>query len=134
MGTHDWYTRVYFPSGANAPLGFGYEYWVLEPTAYEGYEELKARAALLRLGWTKRRLAYELAESLLEDVLGAAAGAEHAILALREAVERAQRWSDQNLTTTGPRPAHQSIGHPSVVDAWYELANLLSGPGQWKTA
>jgi hypothetical protein len=122
----DWYRRVYFPLGATAPLGWGYEYWILDPAVYEGHDELKAKAAAHGRRWTKRQLAYELAENLLTGVLAAAAGVEYSIGALRDATARAQAWSDQNVSGPTPKSAFQGIGHPSVIDAWYEFANLLS--------
>ncbi len=125
-GADDWYRRVYFPSGAKAPLGWGYEYWILDPLMYEGHDELKAMAAARGRRWTKRQLAYELAENLLIDVLAAAGGVEHSTAALRDAIATAQEWSDQNVRGTTPTRAFQGIGHPSVIDAWYEFANLLS--------
>jgi hypothetical protein len=123
MRTDEWYRRVYFPSGASASLGFGYEYWVLDPTRYEGHNELKAKAAALGRRWTKRQLAYELAENLLTDVVAAAGGVEHSITALRDAVARAQEWINQSAIATTPP---HLISDPSVIDAWYEFANLLS--------
>src|SRR6266540_7417692 len=125
-GAADWYSRVYFPSGAKAPLGWGYEYWILDPTIYEGHDELKAMAATRGRRWTKRQLAYELAENLLTDVLAAAGGVEHSIAALRDAIATAQEWSDQNVPRTPPTRMFHGIGHPSIIDAWYEFANLLS--------
>src|SRR6266498_4300653 len=126
MRVDDWYRRVHFPSGATAELGFGYEYWILDPTIYEGHAELKARAADLGYRWTKRELAYELVENLLTEVIAAAGGVEHSLAALRDAVARAQAWSDQGATRATPESVPHGIAHPSVTDAWYEFANLLT--------
>jgi hypothetical protein len=122
----DWYIRVYFPSGAKVELGWGYEYWKLDSSIYEGHDELKAMAAAHGQRWTKRQLAYELAENRQTDVLTAAGGVEHSIVALRAAIAKAQAWSDKNVPRTTPTPRFQGIGHDSVVDAWYEFANVLS--------
>ena len=123
--TDDWYRRVYFPAGAKASLGFGYECWLLEPGRYEGHNELKVRAATLKRRWGRRQLAYELVEHLLTDVIAAAGGVEHSVLALRHAVAEAQEWSNQHVKTTDSSSPH-GIAHPSVVGAWYEFANVLS--------
>lgn len=129
--TSEWNRRVHFPVAAMAPLGWGYEYWILDPTIYEGHLELKARAATVhrrqkRRTWTKRQLAAELSDHLLDDVLAAAGGVEHSILALCDALQRAQAWADQFR----PKPTTESvptgIADISVIDAWYEFANLLS--------
>jgi len=107
-------------------LGWGYEYWILDPARYEGNDELKSRAAALGRRWTKRQLANELAENLLDDVLGAAGGVEHSILALRDAIERAQAWTDQLDPKPTPKTVPHTVVDVSVIDAWYEFANLLS--------
>jgi hypothetical protein len=129
--TNDWNLRVHFPGTAKAPLGWGYEYWILDPAIYEGHLELKARAAEVhhrqkRNTWTKRELASELSDHLLDDVLAAAGGVEHSILALRDALERAQAWTDQLDPKPTPESVPTNIGDISVIDAWYEFANLLS--------
>ena len=88
--TNEWNRRVHFPIAANASLGWGYEYWVLDPAIYEGHAELKARAAEVhrrqkRRTWTKRQLAAELSDHLLDEVLATAGGAEHSILEIGRA-------------------------------------------------
>jgi hypothetical protein len=129
--TNEWNQRVHFPTAAKAPLGWGYEYWILDPAIYEGHVELKARAAEVhrrqeRHTWTKRQLAAELSDHLLEDVLAAAGGVEHSILAFRDALARAQAWADQIEPKLTPETVPTGIADISVVDAWYEFANLLS--------
>ena len=104
---------------------------MLDPTIYEGHLELKARAAEVRRRqkrrtWTKRQLAAELSDHLLDDVLAAAGGVEHSILALRDAVERTQAWADQIEPKPSPESVPTGINDISVIDAWYEFANLLS--------
>jgi hypothetical protein len=81
----EWHNRVHFPRVAKAPLGFGFEYWDLNPTHYEGWEELRDRTAALGRQSTKRTLAYDLASHLLDDVIVAAGGVERAVTKLREA-------------------------------------------------
>ena len=63
--TATWNQRVFLPINAEAPLGWGYEYWILDPARYEGHAELKARALTLGRHWTKRNLAAELTENFL---------------------------------------------------------------------
>jgi hypothetical protein len=129
--TNEWNRRVHFPTAATASLGWGYEYWILDPKIYEGHVELKARAIEVhrrqkRRTWTKRQLAYELIDHMLDDVLAAAGGVEHSILALRDALRRAQEWADQVEPKLTPESVPTSIADISVIDAWYEFANLLS--------
>ena len=129
--TNEWNQRVHFPTAAKAPLGWGYEYWILDPKIYQGHVEVKARAAEVRRrqkrhSWTKRQLAAELSDHLLDEVLTAAGGVEHSILALRDALNRAQAWADQIEPKLTPESVPTSIADFSVVDAWYEFANLLS--------
>lgn len=129
--TNEWNRRVHFPASAKAPLGWGYEYWILDPTNYDGHVELKARADQVhriqkRRTWTKRQLAAELADNLLDDVLAAAGGVEHSMLALQDAVTRAQTWADQLQPKPTPESVPTSVADTSVIDAWYEFANLLS--------
>ncbi len=129
--TNEWNRRIHFPAAAKVPLGWGYEYWILDPTIYEGHLELKTRAAEVhrrqkRRTWTKRQLAAELSDHLLDDVLAAAGGVEHSILALRDEIERAQAWADQIEPKLTPESLPTSIADISVIDAWYEFANLLS--------
>jgi hypothetical protein len=121
----DWFSRVHFPSRAEASLGWGYEYWHLDPTRYEGHAELKIKGSALGRRWTKRQLAYRFVDHLLDDVMAAAGGVEHSIVAIRSAVAEAQEWSDEHAAPVQPGVPH-GIGHPSVIRAWYEFANVLS--------
>src|SRR5206468_3065836 len=82
----EWHTRVHFPRVAKAGLGFGTEYWDLDPKHYEGWEELRDRMAALGRSSTRRGLACDLASHLLDDVIVAAGGVERAITTLREAL------------------------------------------------
>src|SRR5689334_1346466 len=100
----------------------------LKPRAAEVHRRQKLRT------WTKRQLAAELSDHLLDEVLAAAGGAEHSILALRDAVRRAQAWTDQLDPKPTPDVVPTNIGDVSVIDAWYEFANLLYlGPASWKS-
>jgi hypothetical protein len=60
-----WSRRVILPQTASARLGFGGEYWDLDPTHYEGWEQLRDRLTALGRTPTKRGLAYQLASHLL---------------------------------------------------------------------
>lgn len=129
--TNEWNHRVHFPDVAKTSLGWGYEYWILDPTIYEGHVELKARAAAVhrlqkRRTWTKQEMAAELSDHLLDDVLAAAGGVEHSILALRDALQGAQAWADQLKPKPTPESVPTTIVDSSAIDAWYEFANLLS--------
>jgi hypothetical protein len=42
-----WSRRVILPQTASARLGFGGEYWDLDPTHYEGWEQLRDRLTAL---------------------------------------------------------------------------------------
>src|SRR6266568_6994390 len=123
--TNGWYQRVHFPEAAAAPLGWGYEYWILDPTRYEGHAELKARALALGRPWRKRRVAAELTDHLLDEVIAAAGGVEHSLIALRAAAAAAQLWSDKHITDFDPDVPH-GIANEHTVAAWYEFANLIS--------
>lgn len=122
---NDWYLRVNSPAAAKASLGFGYEYWLLDPERYEGHAELAVMAAARGYHWRRRQLAYELVEDLLTDVIAAAGGVERSVAALREATADAQAWSNQHSPSSAPG-ARRGIGHPSVTRAWYEFANTLT--------
>src|SRR6266498_3885343 len=123
--TNAWYQRVYFPESSAAALGSGYEYWILEPTRYEGHAELKAISEGLGRRWTKRRLAAELTENLLTDVIAAAGGVEHSLDALRGTMAAAQYWCDEHLPDFDPDVPH-GIANEDVVNAWYAFSNMLS--------
>jgi hypothetical protein len=121
----DWYRQVYFPAPSVVRLGAGYETWILDPERYEGSDALRATFQALNRRFTKRSLAYELVENLLDDVLAAAGGVEQSIVALRGAAADAQTWADENVTMSAQGAPH-SIGHLSIIEAWYHFANLLS--------
>lgn len=83
-----WYNRVKSPPSGLAPLGFGAEYWDSNPEHYEGWQQLRDRFKRLTMMRGRRQLAYELASTLLDDVVVAAGGVERAIAALRANAER----------------------------------------------
>jgi hypothetical protein len=121
----DWFMRIYFPTVSAVRLGAGYETWILDPERYEGSDALRATRKALNRPYTKRLLAYELVDHLLDDVLAAAGGVEQSIVALRSAVAEAQAWADLNVGRRTPGVPY-SIGHLSIVKAWYDFANLVS--------
>lgn len=59
-------------------------------------------------------------------MLAAAGGVEHSILALRDALQRAQAWADRVKPKLTPGSVPTGIADISVIDAWYEFANVLS--------
>lgn len=122
---NDWFRRIYFPAISTVALGAGYETWILDPERYEGSEALRITLRALNRSYTKRRLAYELVDNLLGDVLAAAGGVEQSIVALRSSIAEAQAWADQSASKPTPGVPH-GIGHLSIVKAWYDFANLLS--------
>src|SRR5207244_2882321 len=63
---------------------------------------------------------------LLDDVLAAAGGVEHSMLALRDALQRSQALADQFKPKLAPESVPTGIADISTIDAWYEFANLLS--------
>jgi hypothetical protein len=122
---NDWYRRIHFSTVSKISLGAGFETWILDPDRYEGSDAFRARLKALKRTYSKRRLAYELVERLLDEVLAAAGGVEQSITALRSTVAEAQAWADQLATRPTPGVPH-GIGHLSIVKAWYDFANLLS--------
>jgi hypothetical protein len=122
---NDWFTRIHFSKVSKVSLGAGYETWILDPERYEGSDALRVTLKGLNRPYTKRDLAYELVDRLLDEVLAAAVGVEQSIVALRSAVAEAQDWADQLSNRPTPGVPH-NIGHLSIVKAWYDFANLLS--------
>lgn len=123
--TVDWFRRSRFPDGAHAPLGWGAEYWDADATHYEGWEELRDRYAALGRKRTKRELAFDLSGNLVDDVLAAAGGIEHAIVALRSTIAELQEYCEVHTVAATPGIPH-GVGHAAATDAWYEFANVLS--------
>jgi len=121
----EWSNRIQFSDAAHAPLGFGFEYWDLDPTHYEGWQQLEARLAELGRRSTRRGLAYDLASHLLDDVVAAAGGVESAIGRLRAAVAELTNYADEHgIRAKNDIP--MGLGHPASTDAWYAFADLLA--------
>jgi len=122
---NEWHNRVHFPRVAKAPLGFGSEYWDIEPKHYEGWEELRDRMETLGRTFTERDLAYYLAGHLLDDVIIAAGGVERAITKLREAHSVLKGYvQDQNIIVKDGIPL--GLAHEGTVEAWYAFSDVLS--------
>ena len=114
-----------WPTVGHASLGWGAEYWDLDPSGYEGWEELRARGQALGKRWSGGDLALELADNLLSDVLVATGGVEHSLVKLRAACVSAQQYYEE-FRTSAPQPRPQHLGHPIITEAWYEFANFVS--------
>jgi len=104
-----WSNRIHLSRVARAPLGFGTEYWDLNPKHYEGWEELRDRRAAHGLKSVKRDLAYDLASHLLNDLIVAAGGVERAITRLRETLVLSNNHvRDNGLRAQGGVPLNLS--------------------------
>lgn len=120
-----WSRRVTFPEGARANLGFGVEYWKVDPDLYEGFEQLETRLKSLGRKTKKSDVAYQLASHLLQDLLVAAGGVEQSILRLSAAVSELESYvSTQKLQASNGIPL--GLGHPAAVTAWYAFSDLLT--------
>jgi hypothetical protein len=120
-----WFRCVSFPQTASAKLGFGVEYWDLDPTHYEGWEQLRDCLTALGRTPTKRNLAYELTSHLLDDVIVAAGGVEHAIVQLREALGRLTDYASiHNMKPKDRIPV--GLSHEASAEAWYAFSDVLS--------
>lgn len=121
----EWHKRVHFSRVAVVGLGFGTEYWDLDPKHYEGWEELRDRMAALGRRSTKRGLAYDLASHLLDDVIVAAGGVERAITKLREALAALKEYvRDHGIKADKDIPL--GLAHDGTVEAWYAFSEVLS--------
>ena len=120
-----WFKRVHWPEAGEAALGFGYEWWDLDPTHYEGHQELRARLQKLHRKTMKRELAYRLADNLLTDLLVVVGGVETTFRRFVTLLDEVQAWSDEHVRPQMEPGVPQGLGHPKVTEAWYEFANLL---------
>jgi hypothetical protein len=69
---------------------------------------------------------YYITEGLLEGVVYAAGGVERELERVEQAMEEAQRWTDEARATYPSQPGvSQHFGAPSLVDASYAFINLL---------
>ena len=122
--THKWMDRAHFSAVSQVPLGTPGELWDSNPNHYEGRAQLEARLHVLGRKWTRRGMAYQLASSLLDDLLVAAGGVEGAILRFRAACEETRTWIAQNgLQPTPSVPT--GVVDLSTAAAWYTFAELL---------
>ena len=119
-----WLRRISIPDSAKAKLGFGYEYWNLDPAQYEGWEQLRERLNSHDRSAAKRAVAYELSSHLLEDVVVAAGGVETSIATLRRAIADLQIYIQINNI----RPKNDSyfLSRDAATTAWYAFADLLA--------
>jgi hypothetical protein len=116
-----WSRRTNFPTSARAGLEWGAEYWDSDPTHYEGWSELRDLYKSLGRKRTKRDLAFDLSGHLLDEVLAAAGGVEHAIIQLRAAVADLRRWADEN---SAQRPI--GLAHPAATEALYGFGDVIT--------
>lgn len=122
---NQWTRRVTFPDVAAAKLGFGVEYWNMDPAQYEGSEQLATRLKSLGRNPKKRDLAYDLCSHLLDDVVVAAGGVENSIQRLRSAIKDLQAITSRlELRAQGGIP--HGLSDPAAVVAWYAFADLLA--------
>lgn len=120
-----WHQRVRFPNDAAARLGFGYEYWDLNPDHYEGAPQLSERYKQLGRKRHRRQLACDLASHLLDDVLVAAGGIERACALLAaNAAELESFVVAHSLVPKGTVP--MGLGHEASANAWYAFADVLA--------
>jgi hypothetical protein len=120
-----WSRDLHHPEGLKAPLGFGYEYWNLDPALYEGSLLLKARLQSLGRKKTKRELAYDFVAHLLDDVVVAAGGVETSIQELRRAIAELKVHVATTQSHVSPG-APTFVSHPAAVVAWYAFGNILT--------
>lgn len=122
----DWFRRSKFPSSAHAGLGWGVEYWDPDHTHYEGWLELRDHCvALGRTETNGRDLTHLLSRNRLDDVLAAAGGVEHAIGALRSAVDDLGRWvAEHDLRADEHAPVR--LAHGAASEAWYAFADVIT--------
>lgn len=121
----EWFRRATFPDTAKAALGWGVEYWISDPSVYEGHAELTQRGIELQRSWSVSDVTMELVDNLLSNVLIAAGGVEHAMIAFRACCEAAQLWGDQYRTE--PRSdVPLGVANENTIAAWYEFTNVLS--------
>ena len=120
-----WIHRISFPETAKAGLGFGYEYWNLDPRLYEGWQQLHNQQKSLGHPSHSRAVAYNLASHLLMDVVVAAGEVENSITDLRHAVTNLQTYA-QIHKIQEIDDVEQTLGHLAAITAWYAFADLLT--------
>jgi len=122
--TNAWQSRTHSPPTANAPLGWGAEYWIFDPTRYDGFAKLAETRSINGRRWTRHELAIELTHDLLDDVLAAAGGIEHSYNQLRHALADGQTAVDRHVRIT-PGVRHHFHSY-EIVDASYAFSNMLT--------
>jgi hypothetical protein len=115
-----------WPDRGLVGLGWGVEYWDHDPSRYEGWQELRDRGKALHRKWSRLGLALRLSDDLLTDVVVAASGVEHSIAKLHAARSQAQAYADEHVGPAAAGGPLRSLQHPSVIDAWFEFANVVS--------
>jgi hypothetical protein len=122
--TAGWFHRANSPQRSRVPLGFAGEFWEPDPSHYQGAAELKARFRPLGYKKTKRQLAHELAQFLLNDLLVAAGGVEISTIRFRNAVDRARAFIVKHNVQARPG-VRTGVADISTMEAWYAFADLL---------
>lgn len=121
----EWQKRACSSPVAKARLGFGIEYWDLNPEHYEGWEKLRDRRTELGHSFTDHDLAHDLASHLLDELIVAAGGVERAINKLLEARGLLNAYvRDQGFTACDRVPL--DLSHDGSVEAWYAFSDVLS--------
>lgn len=118
--------RINIGGSVRPRLGFGLELWDTDPDNYEGCRELRARHASAGQAPTSSNLVAELSAPLLDDVIGAAGGAEYAITNLRAAVADLSHWvADNGIIDQTHGNVPHSLGHEAAHRAWYAFVDLV---------
>ncbi len=120
-----------FPPGQRARLGSAAELWDPVPGNYEGHDEVRVvmNTMVRQLSGGPDRMATdgevagELYAALLEDLVVAAGGVEHAVERFLGEVRRLQEYA----TGHGFRSTTETVqGIGSAEGAWYALADVMS--------
>lgn len=118
----------WFLQYARGPLGFGSELW----RPLHDHPRYVFVADGLRAAGREPdddTIQYYLTRNLLLNVIHAAGGVEYTVEKIEAALDEVQRWAEEQVprrASDEPRPLHgDHVGHPSLLDAQYETANLL---------
>jgi hypothetical protein len=123
--TIEWSRRQAHPTTAQAPLGWGAEYWDRKAENYDGHLALKNRRRALGRKSRKREIANDLAYFLLSDVIVAAGGVELAVERLAIAHEQLVTLAVRH-GIRGTADYRHGLADLSSIDAAYAFSDLLA--------